>query len=122
MIRDAAVALRARLRRRSDPTPGQEAAARLVQAALLEVRAAAYLRRPVHSVGVSAADGGDHVDHMQAVAAATIDLPWLIADPRRTFNGCSLEEWLRVLAEGSDPRAAWVRAVLEDAGLDHVLG
>jgi hypothetical protein len=49
------------------------------------------------------------VDHMQAVAAATIDLPWLIADPRRTFNGCSLEEWLRVLAEGSDPR------VLRDA-------
>jgi hypothetical protein len=121
VIRNGAAAIGARLRRRSDSTDVQDAAAYLVSTALLEVRASAYLRRPVLSVDVPATDAGDDIDHMHAVAAATVDLPPLIADPRRTFNRCSLDEWLRLLAEGDDPQASWVRAVLKRGGFDHVL-
>jgi hypothetical protein len=40
----------------------------------------------------------------------------LIANPGGTFNGHSLPDLLTALADGDDPGARWVRAVLADVG------
>jgi hypothetical protein len=107
-----------RSRGKSGPRSGataQEAGARFLSAALVDIRGSAY-RRQLLTLAVPAADGGDYVDHILAVAAATVDLPGLIVDPSSRFNGYTLAEWLAVLASGDDARAAWVREVLAEAG------
>lgn len=87
----------------------------LVRAALLDVRGSAH-RGKLLTTGVPASGDGDLLAHLQVVAAKTVDLPAFIADPGGSFNGLTLPHLLAGLAEGDDPGARWVRAVLADVG------
>jgi hypothetical protein len=95
----------------------QEAAVAVVRAALLDIRGSAH-RRQLLTTGAPATDDGDYVSHMQAVAAVSVDLPALIADPSARSNGQTLGEHLALLAAGDDPRSRWVRTVFADIGYE----